>query len=104
MTGLSTVEVVHVTTSGLRLIVDGRELFASFRDFPWFEDATIRQLSQIERPAPDHLRWPALDVDLELDSLVHPEKYPLVSNARSNRPSLVSEPTNNPRTASPSRD
>ena len=59
---------------------------------PWFADASIRQLTQIERPAPDHLRWPALDVDLELDSLLHPEKYPLVSRALPSRHSLVSEP------------
>ena len=96
-----TVEVVHVTASGVRLVVDGRELFASFKDFPWFEDATIRQLTQIERPAADHLRWPALDVDLELDSLLHPEKYPLVSRLRSNRLSQVSEPATKPRPNSP---
>jgi hypothetical protein len=78
----STAEVLYVTPLGLRLLVDGRELFASFQDFPWFEEASIRQLIEIERPAPDHLRWPALDVDLELDALLHPEKYPLVSKAR----------------------
>jgi len=93
----STVEIVHVTTRGIRLSVDGRELFASFRDFPWFEDATIRQLTEIERPAPDHLRWPALDVDLEVDSLLHPKKYPLVSRARPSRASVVSEPPQSPR-------
>jgi len=82
----STVEIVNVTTRGVRLSIDGREVFASFRDFPWFETATIRQLTRIERPSPDHLRWPDLDVDLEVDSLLHPKKYPLVSKARPNLP------------------
>ena len=86
-TPTSTVELLYVTPLGLRLQVDGRELFASFQDFPWFQQASIRQLTRIERPAPDHLRWPALDVDLEVDSLLHPEKYPLISRARPDRPS-----------------
>ena len=92
-TPTSAVEVLHVTPIGLRLLVDGRELFASFHDFPWFADASIRQLTEIERPGPDHLRWPALDVDLEVDSLLHPKKYPLVSKARPPRASAVSEPS-----------
>jgi hypothetical protein len=28
----------------------------------------------------NHLRWPALDVDLSLDSIRHPEQFPHVSN------------------------
>jgi hypothetical protein len=63
------------------LIVDGRELSLAFDSFPWFREATIAQLAQIERPAPDHLRWPDLDVDLSIDSIDHPERYPLVSGA-----------------------
>ena len=100
-TPTSAVEVVHVTPLGLRLLVDGRELFASFQDFPWFAEASIRQLTEIERPAHDHLRWPALDVDLEVDSLLHPEKYPLVSKARRDRASVVSEPTGSTRKRGP---
>jgi uncharacterized protein DUF2442 len=62
-----------------------REVFWEFADFPWFEHATIRQIAQVERPSAHHLYWPALDVDLTLDSLHHPEAYPLVSQARSNK-------------------
>jgi hypothetical protein len=34
----------------------------------------------LERPTPCHLYWPDLDVDLSLDSIEHPERYPLKSN------------------------
>jgi hypothetical protein len=28
-------------------------------------------------PSPDHLHWPDLDVDLSVESIEHPEKFPL---------------------------
>ncbi len=75
----SDVEVTNVSPHGFWLLVDDRELFVPFKTFPWFEDATIRELAQVERPSAHHLYWPALDVDLAVDSLEHPEHYPLVS-------------------------
>jgi hypothetical protein len=30
-----------------------------------------------------HLRWPDLDVDLSVESIEHPERYPLVSQGQS---------------------
>jgi hypothetical protein len=77
----SEVELTNVSAHGMWLIVDGRELYLAFDSFPWFREATIAQLAQIERPAPHHLRWPDLDVDLSIDSIDHPERYPMVSGA-----------------------
>lgn len=79
------VEVTNVSANGLWLMLDGRELFAAFRDFPWFADATIEQLTRVDRPSPHHLYWPALDVDLAVESLSDPERYPLMSRVRSNK-------------------
>jgi Protein of unknown function (DUF2442) len=47
--------------------------------FPWFRNATIDALITIERPSPHHLYWPELDVDLAVESIEHPERYPLIS-------------------------
>jgi len=77
----SGVELTNVSTHGLWLLVDGREHFLAFDLFPWFREGTIRQLGTIERLGPDHLHWPELDVDLTLDSIERPERYPLVSRA-----------------------
>ena len=79
----SGVEVTKVSPHGFWVLLDERELFVRFETFPWFQDATVRQLTQVERPSPHHLYWPALDVDLAVDSLEHPERYPLVSRASS---------------------
>jgi len=40
------------------------------------------------RPRNGHLRWPQLDVDLTLDSIENPDRYPLVSREE---PSKVSD-------------
>lgn len=79
---ISAAEVTHVSTRGIWVLIDDREFFAPFEDFPWFRDATIGQLTHVERPSPEHLYWPELDVDLAVASLECPEAYPLVSRKR----------------------
>ena len=81
-TDTSGVEVTNVSPHGMWLLVDNRELFLAFEDFPWFQDASIRQITHVERPTPSHLYWPALDIDLELESIANPNHYPLVSRMR----------------------
>lgn len=75
----STVEVTNVSQHGIWLLVDGRRLFLSFDKFPWFQNAPIEAILAVHRPQPNHLRWPALDVDLTLSSIEHPEDFPLVA-------------------------
>ena len=77
----SDVEVTNVSQHGFWILIGEREMYASFKDFPWFEEASIRQLTTVELPSPHHLYWPELDVDLAVDSLDHPERYPLVSRS-----------------------
>lgn len=75
----SAVEVGNVTRQGFWLLLDDRELFLPFADFPWFRDASIEGITTVERPSPHHLYWPLLDVDLAVESIEHPEQYPLIS-------------------------
>jgi hypothetical protein len=75
----SGVEVTNISRHGFWLWLDGRELFLSFEDFPWFRHATIEAILRLEPPAPGHLNWPDLDVDIAVDSIEHPERYPLKS-------------------------
>lgn len=73
------VEVANVSGHGFWLLIDDRERFLSFTDFPWFRDASIATLCNVQRPHPGHLYWPDLDVDLATESIDHPERFPLVS-------------------------
>ena len=75
------IEVANVGQNGFWLLLDGEELYLPFARFPWFRDASIGQILEVERPSPDHLYWPKLDIDLSTESIVHPERYPLVSRA-----------------------
>ncbi len=75
------VEVTNVSTHGFWLMLGAEELFVPFSQFPWFKDAPITKLTKVERPQPHHLYWPDLDVDLAVDSIRHPEKFPLVARS-----------------------
>ena len=77
--GISNVEVLNVSPHGFWLMVAGQEFFLGYEDFPWFRNATMAQLFGVELHHQDHLYWPELDVDLDLDRIAHPEKYPLVA-------------------------
>ena len=79
------VEVTNVSPHGFWLLVEQREYFVPFKDFPWFRDARIAELMKVELPSSHHLYWPDLDVDLAVESLEHPERYPLVSRERPNK-------------------
>jgi hypothetical protein len=74
-----------VSPHGFWLFIGERELFVSFEDFPWFRDASIRQITHVEMPSAHHLHWPDLDIDLAADSLAHPERYPLISQSQRER-------------------
>ena len=73
----SSAEVTQISLNGIWILVKGEEFFMSFDDFPWFQSATVAQIHNIQLLHGMHLRWPDLDVDLDLDSLKNLEKYPL---------------------------
>lgn len=75
----SAAEVTNVSRHGFWLWLRDRELFVSFTEFPWFVDAPIGKLVNVQWPSDDHLYWPDLDVDLSVRSLEHPEEFPLKS-------------------------
>ena len=72
-------EVTNVSPHCFWLLLGDEELAVPFSDFPWFKKATIEQISDVQRPTENHLYWPLLDVDLSVESLRNPERFPLVS-------------------------
>ena len=79
----STIEVSLVSNQGFWLLAEDEELFLSYADFPWFKEATIAQTTNVERPSADHLYWPSLDIDLSVESVRDPSKFPLISKIKS---------------------
>lgn len=78
----SAVEISHVSKHGFWLLLEDEERFVPFEGFPWFKDASIGALLNVELESPRHLYWPDLDIDLSLESIDHPERFPLISKER----------------------
>ena len=75
----SEIEVSLVSNKGFWLLLDNDELFVSYAEFPWFKQATVEQITTIERQSSAHLYWPLLDVDLAVESIRNPASFPLVA-------------------------
>ena len=76
-------EVTNVSQHGLWLLLEREELFLPFEQFPWFRNAPIGKVLHVEQPSARHLYWPELDIDLAVESIRHPEQFPLVSKVAS---------------------
>jgi hypothetical protein len=62
----------------LCLLVRDRECFLDSAHFPWFAEASVRDVYDVELQHGHIVRWPQLNIDLELESLANPEAWPLV--------------------------
>ena len=81
----SDVEVTNISTHGIWLLVGEREFFLSYEDFPWFKEVPIGNILRVEQPTPGHFYWPDLDVDLGIESIEHPERFPLKAKVSQER-------------------
>lgn len=75
----SQAEVCGITPHGFWLLLDDEELFVPFNQFPWFRSASVEKIFHVKHPQPHHLYWPELDVDLDVNSIKHPDRFPLVA-------------------------
>ncbi|HEU0189505.1 MAG TPA: DUF2442 domain-containing protein [Gallionella sp.] len=82
-TSTSQAEITHVSKHGFWLLLADEELFLPFTDFPWFRDATIEQICEVEWPTENHLFWPSLDIDLAVESIHNPSAFPLIASTES---------------------
>ena len=73
------VEVANISQHGFWILLGERELFVPFSEFPWFNDAPVGAILKVELSQPHHLYWPDLDIDLAVESIEHPDRFPLIS-------------------------
>ncbi len=79
----SAVEITNISQHGIWIFVHDKEFFMPFDAFPWFKDAPIGKILNVELHSDTHLYWPELDIDLDTKQIQHPENYPLMSNTKS---------------------
>ncbi|MDF7825684.1 DUF2442 domain-containing protein [Pontiellaceae bacterium B12227] len=73
----SIIEVTNLDRMGFWILVGSKEYYLSFSDFPWFMDASIKNITHVVKESENHLYWPDLDIDLTLEMIENPEAYPL---------------------------
>ncbi|MDO8754647.1 MAG: DUF2442 domain-containing protein [Anaerolineales bacterium] len=69
-------QITSIEKDGFWLLTDDCEFFVTFEQYPAFQKATIEQIFNFR----EHFRdfyWEELDIDIELDALKNPGKYPL---------------------------
>ncbi|MEJ1339135.1 MAG: DUF2442 domain-containing protein [Candidatus Sedimenticola sp. (ex Thyasira tokunagai)] len=71
------VEVTNISAHGVWLLAHDKELFMSYKDFPWFKNQLIKSIINVEEQSPGHFYWPDIDIDLTENIIEHPEHYTL---------------------------
>ena len=88
MLGVATseIEVSLASNRGFWLLLKDEELFVPYSEFPWFKQATLEQVTTVEWQTPNHLYWPLLDVDLAVESIRNPGRFPLIAKRAEGAP------------------
>ncbi|WP_297901203.1 DUF2442 domain-containing protein [uncultured Parabacteroides sp.] len=60
-----------------------RDYFLSYNRVPWLKEARISNVLNVRMARRNAIEWPELNVDLEIESLKHPERYILIIMKRS---------------------
>lgn len=74
----TSVNVLMINAQGMMLSVLGQDYFISYNRMPWLRDARISSVLNVRMAGRNAIEWPELDIDLEIESLKHPERYPLI--------------------------
>lgn len=74
----TSVSVLMINTQGIMLSVLGNDYFISYNRMPRLKDARICDVLNVQMVGRVAIGWVALDIDLEIESLKHPERYPLI--------------------------
>jgi uncharacterized protein DUF2442 len=78
-TSTSEVEVTQISKHGIWLLLEETEHFLSFDGFPWFKNAAVSAIQNVQLLNQNHLYWAELDIDLSVESIQQPERFPLVA-------------------------
>ena len=63
-TDTSEAEVTQIDKHGIWLLIGDKELFLPFENFPWFRDASVGTIHNVELLNESHFYWPDLDIAL----------------------------------------
>ena len=61
--------------NGIAVVVNGKEYFLRFTDFPWFEYCSTAELRDVTSDRWG-VYWNSVDIDLSMESIENPERFP----------------------------
>ena len=61
-------------SNGIAVVVNGKEHFLRFTDFPWFEYCNTAELRDVTSDRWG-VYWKSLDIDLSIESIENPERF-----------------------------
>jgi len=74
----ASVSILSIKCDGIIISVYGNDYYLSYSRIPWFREAKLSDIFNVSMMGDDAIRWESLDVDLEIESLKYPERFPLV--------------------------
>ena len=76
--GISTLNcsVTNIAPFGFWIIIEDKEYFISFDDYPDFKDRTINEILDFNYIPTNQLSWESLDIDIEIEALKNPTAIP----------------------------
>ncbi len=73
-----TAEITNISPFGFWILYNDEEIFVDFKQYPIFYNARISEINDFSIDSMGNFHWEHLDIDIEKDSILHPEKYPLI--------------------------
>lgn len=70
-------EITNISNHGIWLFSKGKEFFLPYEEFPWFKEVPVSRILNVQEVTPGHFYWPDLDVDLSLEVIKNPQRFPL---------------------------
>lgn len=79
MSGKNTLayEVTNISKKGFWLLVNDKEYFISYFDYPEFLEMSLQQIFNVQSIDLKQFRWSDKDIDIDIESLEKPEAFPL---------------------------
>lgn len=77
--GINTLsKVLSITGQGILITIKEGDFFLNYKSYPWFKNAKINEVLNIKRDQ-EAIYWDSLGVEIEIDSILNPQNYPLIA-------------------------
>ena len=71
-------KLTSINDLGLWILIEDKEYFIPFKDYPGFRASYLDQIFKIRYYPSGQLSWEELDIDIDIKALSEPESFPLI--------------------------